>query len=138
MTGTDTLMFKKEYLRGIGGFKGRDVGDEFYLMKDAIVAGGKGCYSPHCYVKAYVHTGKNGGLSSGNGKIDGENDLFEEKKKYYRYLSKKDIRYIEMRHYAVLAFAELRMKNYVRFMCYAGCSFFVAPIYCVRLLLLKK
>lgn len=39
MTGTDTLMFKGEYLRRIGGFPTIDVGDEFYLMEQAILSG---------------------------------------------------------------------------------------------------
>ena len=68
LTGTDTLMFKKEYLDSINGFDPIDVGDEFYLMQKAIMAGGKFCYSPHCYVKAYVHSG-HGGLSSGERRL---------------------------------------------------------------------
>lgn len=111
MTGTDTFMFKTEYLRKIGGFPGIDIGDEFYLMKEAILGGGQFCYAPHCYVKAFVHSGENEGLSSGERKINGENALHDEKKRYYVYLSRKDIRYVEMRHYAVLAFAEMRRKN---------------------------
>ncbi len=40
MTGTDTMMFRKEYLLKIGGFPPIDIGDEFYLMKEAITGGG--------------------------------------------------------------------------------------------------
>ncbi len=79
MTGTDTIMFKKEYLIQIGGFAPIDVGDEFYLMQRAIEEGGKFGYLPGCEIKAYVHTG-DGGLSSGDGKIKGENALYEYKK----------------------------------------------------------
>jgi len=32
LTGTDTFMFKREYIVAIGGFMPIDVGDEFYLM----------------------------------------------------------------------------------------------------------
>lgn len=138
MTGTDTLMFKAEYLRRIGGFPGIDVGDEFYLMKEAILSDGKCIYSPHCYVKAYVHAGEIGGLSSGQKKIDGENALFNEKKKYYNYLDSADIRYIKSRHYAVIAFAEFRRKSVVPFILNAGKSFLSSPGDCLKILLKHK
>ena len=126
MTGTDTMMFKKEYLSQIGGFAPIDVGDEFYLMQRAIEGGGKFGYLPGCEVKAYVHTGE-GGLSSGDGKIDGENALYEYKKTFFDRLEQKDVDYIKMRHYAVIAYAELRRKNYRKFFCAAMKSFFASP-----------
>lgn len=126
MTGTDTIMFKKEYLIQIGGFAPIDVGDEFYLMQRAIEGGGKFGYLPGCEIKAYVHTG-DGGLSSGDGKIKGENALYEYKKTFFDQLEAGDIRYIKMRHYAVIAYAELRRKNYVKFISNALKSFFASP-----------
>lgn len=126
MTGTDTIMFKKEYLIQIGGFAPIDVGDEFYLMQRAIEEGGKFGYLPGCEIKAYVHTG-DGGLSSGDGKIKGENALYEYKKTFFDQLEAGDIRYIKMRHYAVIAYAELRRKNYVKFISNALKSFFASP-----------
>lgn len=126
MTGTDTIMFKKEYLIQIGGFAPIDVGDEFYLMQRAIEEGGKFGYLPGCDIKAYVHTG-DGGLSSGDGKIKGENALYEYKKTFFNQLEAGDIRYIKMRHYAVIAYAELRRKNYVKFISNALKSFFASP-----------
>lgn len=126
MTGTDTIMFKKEYLIQIGGFASIDVGDEFYLMQRAIEEGGKFGYLPGCDIKAYVHTG-DGGLSSGDGKIKGENALYEYKKTFFDQLEAGDIRYIKMRHYAVIAYAELRRKNYVKFISNAMKSFFASP-----------
>jgi glycosyltransferase involved in cell wall biosynthesis len=137
MTGTDTMMFKKEYLLRIGGFPPFDFGDEFYLMKEAITAEGIFSYLPICDIKAYVHT-KTDGMSSGEGKIKGENGLFEYKKKFFNDLEKKDIQYIKMRHYAVLAFAELRRKNLFGFMKYSFKSFFSSPINCMNLFLEGK
>lgn len=134
LTGTDTMMFKKDYLLSIGGFSPINVGDEFYLMQKAIEAGGKFLYLPICDVKAYVHTGESG-LSSGKGKIDGENALFEHKKQYFDKLDKKAIRYIKMRHYAVIAYAYLRMKQYAHFAVNAMISFISTPIECVKLFL---
>ena len=127
MTGTDTMMFKRDYLIKIGGFAPIDVGDEFYLMQRAIEAGGSFGYLSGCDIKAYVHTGE-GGLSSGDGKIKGENALYEYKKTYFKYLSAKDIRYIKSRHYAVIAYAELRRKKHTSFIWNAMCSFSTAPI----------
>lgn len=126
MTGTDTLMFKKEYLTQIGGFAPINVGDEFYLMQRAIEGGGKFGYLPGCEIKAYVHTG-DGGLSSGDGKIKGENELYEYKKTFFSQLEASDVRYIKMRHYAVIAYAELRRKNYGEFILNAMKSFFASP-----------
>lgn len=127
MTGTDTMMFRADYLNAIGGFAPIDVGDEFYLMQRAIEGGGTFGYLPGCDVKAYVHTGE-GGLSSGDRKIAGENALFAYKKTFFPKLTKKDIRYIKMRHYAVIAYAELRRKAFPRFVSNAMKAFLVSPL----------
>lgn len=134
MTGTDTMMFKREYLLKIGGFPGIDVGDEFYLMQRAIEEGGKFSYLPVCDIKAYVHT-QTDGLSSGESKINGENALYDFKIKHFDKLDKKSIRYIKMRHYAVLAFAEIRRKQYIKFINNATKSIFCSPIDCINLIL---
>ena len=132
LTGTDTMMFSRDYLKKIGGFAPIDVGDEFYLMQRAIDGGGKFGYLPCCDIKAYVHTGE-GGLSSGDGKIAGENALFAFKQQYFPKLSPATKRYITMRHYAVLAYAELRRKRFFKFMKYAAASFFCSPAACIKL-----
>ena len=133
MTGTDTMMFKKEYLTQIGGFAPIDVGDEFYLMQRAIEGNGKFGYLSGCEIKAYVHTGE-GGLSSGDGKITGENALYQYKQKFFNELSSGTVRYIKMRHYAVLAFAELRRRKYFSFAKNAVRSFCISPIGSIKLL----
>lgn len=137
MTGTDTMMFRKEYLNKIGGFAPIDVGDEFYLMQRAIEGGGKFGYLSGCEIKAYIHTGE-GGLSSGEGKIKGENALYEYKKGFFDKVDAETRRYIQMRHYAVLAFAELRRKKFGLFAVNAFKSFFSAPVACVKLLLIER
>ena len=134
MTGTDTMMFKKEYLTQIGGFAPIDMGDEFYLMQRAIEGNGKFGYLPGCEIKAYVHTGEGGGLSSGEGKIKGEKALYEYKKTFFEKLSKKDIRYIKMRHYAVLAFAEIRRGKFFLAFVYGSVAFLTDPVALIGLL----
>lgn len=132
ITGTDTIMFRAEYLRGIGCFAPIDMGDEFYLMLRAITGEGKFGYLPECHVKAYVHRGE-GGLSSGPAKIDGENSLFEYKKQYFNSLSKRYVRFIKMRHHAVLSFALLRSGHLFGFVGQAILAFACAPVQSVRM-----
>lgn len=137
LTGTDTLMFKRDYLLQIGGFPKINVGDEFYLVQKAIEAEGKFSYFPKCDVKAYVHT-KTKGLSSGDRKIQGENNLYLYKKRYFHKLPKKSRRYITMRHYAVLAFTELRRKRYGHCTFYTIKSFMTSPIGSMLLFIRRK
>ncbi len=138
LTGTDTMMYTKEYLEKIGGFSPIDVGDEFYLMQRAIEGGGKFGYLEGCDLKAYVHTGECGGVSSGEGKIKGENQLYEYKKSFFDKINASSRRYIRMRHYAVIAFAQVRRKHRLAFVGNALKSFACAPIQCVGLLMEKK
>ena len=134
MTGTDTMMFRKEYLVQIGGFAPIDVGDEFYLMQRAIDGDGKFGYFPGCDIKAYVHTGE-GGLSSGAGKIKGENDLYEYKKTHFNQLKSRDVRYIKMRHHAVIAFAYLRNGKKIRFLAEGIMALLSAPVQGMQMML---
>ena len=133
MTGTDTMMFTKEYLLQIGGFEPIDIGDEYYLMSKAIQANGKLTYIAESDVKAYVHIEENG-LSSGIRKINGENDLYNYKKAFFDSLSKSDIRYIKMRHHAVLAFAYKRSGRLTKFFSEGICSFLTSPLNCLKLI----
>ncbi len=134
ITGTDSMMFRRDYLLQIGGFAPIDVGDEYYLIQRAIEGGGAFGYLPGSDIKAYVHT-SDGGLSSGEGKIKGENALYAYKKQYFENLSHKDRRYIKMRHHAVVAFAELRRKKYLQFLWNAALSVLVSPVACLSLLI---
>ena len=134
MTGTDSMMFKKEHLLNIGGFPPINVGDEFYLMKEAVSSGGKFVYVPYCFIKAYVHTGDNG-MSSGDSKVSGEKVLYNYKKTFFNNIDSKAKRYIKMRHFAVLAYAYLRMKNYPLFILYSAVSFAISPIASVKIIL---
>jgi len=133
MTGTDTMMFRKEYLLKIGCFPLIDLGDEFYLMEQAIEGEGRFCYLPGCDVKAYVH--QEGGMSSGNAKISGENQLYEYKQTHFDCLDGKAIRYIKMRHHAVLAFAYLKAKRYSSFFLEGVKALFCDPISCIQLVI---
>lgn len=132
MTGTDTMMYKTSYLRGIGGFAEIDVGDEYYLMMKAIKGKGKFSYLHRCDVRAYVHLSDS--VSNGDGKIAGEHALFEFKKKYFGMLSKSDVRYIQMRHHAVLAFVYLKQKKLGKLFFEATRSFLASPFGMMKVL----
>ena len=134
ITGTDSMMFRRDYILKIGCFSHIDVGDEFYLMQKAIEGNGKFIHVPVCDIKAYVHKGDTG-LSSGDNKIIGEKLLYEHKKKYFDILQKKHIRYIKSRHYAVIAYAEIRRNNFFCFIKHSIKSFFVSPVAFFNLLI---
>lgn len=132
LTGTDTIMFKREYLLEIGCFGEIDFGDEFYLMEKAIVNKGKFIYINSTEVIATVYYNSNN-LSSGLQKIKGEKSLFEYKKKYFKNLSRKDLNYIKARHHAVIAYAYLRMKKYFGFIINSSRAFCISPVASIKI-----
>lgn len=133
LAGTGTLIFKKDYIEKIGKFGDIDFGDEFFLMLKAIENDGKFTYLPGCFVKAYIRYGE-AGLSNGESKINGEKVVFNHKKEYFNTLPKEDIKYIKTRHFAVLAFAELRRKKLFNALINAVRAFLVSPLNCFKLL----
>ena len=137
MTGTDTLMFRKSYFDKIGGFPPIDVGDEFYLMMQAIQGDGKFSYLAECHVNALVHSSTEG-LSSRDSKIQGENQLYEFKKGYFAELKKQEQRAVTMRHHLVLCYAYLRAGNYGKFFIEGCLSVLSAPIACLQYVLMRK
>lgn len=137
LTGTDTFMFKKEFILKIGLFDEIDMGDEFYLMLKAIQSNGKFSYIPETEVKAYVH-GLGIGITSGKTKIDGENKLYAKKKEYFGELTKKDIKYIKMRHYLVLLSCAIKNKKFLQILNYSIMSFFNYPTRFIIFILNRK
>lgn len=133
MTATDTLMFRADYLKKIGGFPPIDVGDEFYLMKEAITQGGKFSYLKRCDVKALVHS-ETEGLSSREKKIAGENTLYEYKKQFFPQMKKSAVRQIRMRHHLVLAYAYLRNREYRGFVKETVKAAAASPLGCVKMI----
>lgn len=137
MTGTDTLMFRREYLEKIGGFPPIDVGDEFYLMQEAITQGGRCSYLPVCDVKALVHR-KTEGLSSRESKVEGENKLYEYKKQFFPELTEKQVKRIKMRHHLVLAYAYLRNGEFGKCFVQGSQAMFAEPVACIQMVLERK
>ena len=131
LTCTNTLMFKSEYLREIGGFHCADMGDEFYLIEKAILGGGTFCYDPHCYVHTVIHQ-KEFGVSNGMNKINGEKRLFLHKKEHFDRFTKKEIRQIKVRYKMVIAYAYYRMKKYFYCLAYILQAAFISPFSTIR------
>ena len=124
-------------MRKIGGFPPIDLGDEFYLMEKAILHHGRISYLPRCDVKALVHR-ETSGLSSREGKIRGENQLFAHKKKRWMDMSRKERRQICMRHHMVLGYTYLRNRQYPAFIKEGVQAFFYAPWTCAEMVLKRK
>lgn len=110
LTGTGTFVYKAEALKRIGGFEPAAMGQEFYLMLRTIEQGLTVGYFPECHIVAHQHDC--GRISQGEGKVKGENALFEFKKKYFDGMTAAQRRYVRFRHYAVLTVVHMRDKRY--------------------------
>ncbi len=137
MTGTDTLMFEREFLLKSGGFPPIDLGDEFYLMEKVIRNHGTVSYLPRCDVKALVHT-ESEGMSSRERKIEGENRLFAHKKKYWADMRWGEKRKICMRHHMVLGYTYLRNRQYPAFVKEGMQALLSAPFACITMVWKRK
>ena len=127
LSGTPTFMFKSDKLREIGGFREAKMGQDFFLMLNAIESGLKIRYFNSCDIKVYKHN--DGGISQGKNKIDGENMLYEFKKKYFSILSPSEIRYVKFRHRIVMSVAYKRNHMYRKMIGESFLAFINSPIY---------
>jgi glycosyltransferase involved in cell wall biosynthesis len=109
MTGTTTFMYRAEALRRIGGFQSAVTGQEFYLMQRTIEQGLKIGYLPGDHIVAHYHD--QGRISSGAGKVRGENALYAFKKRYFDRLTPRERRFVRFRHFAVLTVVYKRNKD---------------------------
>lgn len=126
ITGTNTFMYKSEFLRKIGGFRQAKVGQEFYLMMRTIEGNGKIGYLKEQDVILYRHKGEC--ISTGANKIPGEKELYKYKQGYFNQLSKQDQRFIKFRHYVVLAVACKRNKRYLEMLKYGVQAVASSPV----------
>ena len=134
LTGTDCLMFKKQYLLEIGMFPQIDIGDEFYLVSQAIKYGGKFQYIPYCDVRAYVHS-KDVSLSVSDKRLNGEKELFFYKKKHFSEFSKLEKKYIQMRHYLVIGYVNIKRKFYLKGLLSIFKALYTNPIGVIKIVL---
>ena len=125
---TSIYMLKKSLFDKTEGFGEVVTGQDWWLMLRCIEAGAKIGYMPELHVRQYLHSGER--LSLGANKVAGEVARHEVVRGYYPSLSKKDVRYIEFRHNAVLAFAMKRSHDIASAGKYALKAFAASPSSC--------
>ena len=135
LCGFDTMMLRRSFFEEIGGIPPIDQGDDLFLTGVAIERGGLICYCPGFGTTATVHA--SGGLSSGENKLICARKTLEFKKKHRDQVSGREWRYIRVRHFAVVAFAYLRMRKWIPFAANAAMSFLCSPTMCMRLFFQK-
>jgi glycosyltransferase involved in cell wall biosynthesis len=125
ITGTDTFMYKRDFILTIGGFDSKNFGDEFYLMYKTINKDAKIGYLKESYVIAYVH--KHEGISKGSTKILGEKDLYNFKKTQYHSLTLNERQFVKFRHFVVLSISYIRNKSIFLALYYGLLAFLFSP-----------
>ena len=106
LSGTPSFMFKADKLREIGGFRDAKMGQDFFLMLNAIESGLKIRYFNSCDVM-----------------------LYDFKKQYFDRLSKSEIRYVDFRHRMVMSIAYKRNHLYGKMLCCMAHAFVTSPKY---------
>ena len=131
ITGTDTMMFRADFLKRIGGFDKPDFGDEFLLMLKTIENTDRIGHLDFDGAYATIH--RTSGISSYVNKKKIEENMLKVKSRFFPELKKKDVRFIKMRHYAVLAVACKKGKKF--FGCVGNLikAFFTSPSGFVKL-----
>ena len=130
ISGTNTFMFKKEFLQSIGGFGNLPSCHEYELIQKAIEAGGKLGYIPQILIRNYMHEGEQ--ISTGNKKIDGIEIMYKLKQKYFHLLTKREKGYVNCRYHGVLFFVYLKRRNYFIACKEAILCFFFSPVQACR------
>lgn len=127
---TAIYMLKRSLFDKTEGFGEVATGQDWWLMLRCIEADAKIGYMPEVHVHQILHQGER--LSLGANKIAGEEARHKVVETYFPMLSKKDVRYIEFRHNAVLAFSSLRSKSPFAAVGYAAKAVAASPASCIR------
>lgn len=110
LTPTSTYMYKRDAILKVGGFDNVKVGQEFKLMLKSIEGGLTIGYIPQAHIIQYLHDGER--ISIGKNKIQGEKELYQFKKGYFKILNTDQKSYIKFRHHAVMMVVGMRSKKY--------------------------
>ncbi len=106
---TSTFMIRKDVLLAAGGFEDVPMGQDFMLMWRMIEHGTKIGYLPGSHIIQYLHSGER--ISVGRNKIEGEKRLYALKQTRAALLTKRERKYVDFRHYAVLCVTCSRSKR---------------------------
>lgn len=125
ISGTNSFMFRTDFIRKIGGFDIVPSCQEYILMQKALDAKPKFGYLPVTLIKNFQHEGDQ--LSTGPKKLAGQKMLIENKKKYFHLLTRAERRQVLCRHHGVLFFVYYKMHKYLKAAWEAFLCFFTSP-----------
>lgn len=125
ISGTNSFMFRTDFIRKIGGFDIVPSCQEYILMQKALDAKPKFGYLPITLIKNFQHEGDQ--LSTGPKKLAGQMILIENKKKYFYLLTRAERRQVLCRHHGVLFFVYYKMHKYLHAAWEAFLCFFTSP-----------
>ena len=110
ITGTNVFMYKREAILKVGGFDDIPAGQEYMLMQKTIVSDMK----IGCIHEVYVHFHMDGQnrISTNLSKVNGLKRIFEEKKKYFDVLTKKEKSFVRSKYYGTLFYVYFKNKKY--------------------------
>jgi hypothetical protein len=126
---TSIYLLKKELFDRTEGFGEVPCGQDWWLMLRCIETGARIGYMPGVHVRQLIHSGER--LSVGPNKLAGELARHEAVKRYYPGMAPRDVRYIEFRHNAVLAFSSGRGGRMDQAVRYGARAFAASPASCV-------
>ena len=125
ISGTNSFMFRTDFIRKIGGFDIVPSCQEYILMQKALDAKPRFGYLPVTLIKNFQHEGDQ--LSTGPQKLAGQKLLIKNKKKYFYLLTPAEKRQVLCRHHGVLFFVYYKMHKYFHAAWEAIMCFFTSP-----------
>lgn len=126
---TSIYMLRRSLFERTEGFGEVATGQDWWLMLRCIEADARIGYMPGVHVRQYLHAGER--LSVGLNKIEGEAARHQVVRRYHPLLTRGEVRYVEFRHNAALAFACARGGMRVRAVGFALRALAASPRACV-------
>lgn len=130
ISGTNTFMFRTDFIRKIGGFDIVPSCQEYILMQKALDAKPRFGYLPVTLIKNFQHEGEQ--ISKSPLKLAGQKMLIENKKKYYYLLTPRERRKVMCRHHGVLFFVYYKMHRRWKAAAEAILCFLTSPVSAVK------
>lgn len=130
ISGTNSFMFRTDFIRKIGGFDIVPSCQEYILMQKVLDAKPRFGYLPITLIKNFQHDGDQ--ISTGPKKLAGQKILIENKRKYFHLLTTKEKRKVWCRHYGVLFFVYYKMHRFGKAFLEAFKCFISSPKHAFR------
>ena len=130
ISGTNSFMYRTEFIQKIGGFDDVPSCQEYILMQKTLDANPSFGYIPEIHIKNFQHPGEQ--LSTGPKKLKGQQLLYENKKRYFHLLSASERRQVTCRHHGVLFFVYYKMHKYPKAFLEAIKCFFSSPKHAIE------